>query len=114
MSNVSELLRVFFFERTNVGAVPPDFTVFGGHQTGNDAQQARLAAAVRAGKLEQLTGSHGKIQIAEKPAITAHAFKIDDLEYGESTPNPISSNAIIVLKFEAKSIWVALATYDTV
>jgi len=56
VAEVSQLRDIFLTQRANIRTVPKNLTFGGRKQSAQDAQETGLAAAVRAGELDESAG----------------------------------------------------------
>jgi len=60
--------------------IPTNRALFRVHQTADYTQEACLAASIGAGKLDARSRRQSKTDVAEQPAITAHASHVFDFQ----------------------------------
>src|SRR5688572_12546200 len=75
MAEVDELARVFLSQGADALALPAHLARVGRQQATQDAQQAGLAAAVRACDAQRLPGAEREAQAREELLLLSHAFQ---------------------------------------
>src|SRR5258706_10110799 len=82
VAQVDDLSRIFLPQNADRLALPAHLPFIRRQQTAEDAQQAGLAAAVRAGDAQALAARQRKAKGAEKRAVLAHALQASGFEHG--------------------------------